>query len=188
MFRRWQQHCHYRFQEGTIWYSCLHTCIYTPPHPQWFHTHTLMVQPTGQVTSRQICSCLCLFRFFFVHWYFQRVCLTLTAAWSLTEASLVVWHDKVCLFVCLICRGHTAVCLFGGSIESTNRGGQGGDVMKGKALKPFLPECFLPLVEMSRPPGHSHWTILIRCLQWLHMTTTLTENNSRGETWATLNI
>lgn len=64
------------------------------------------------------------------------------------------FDTEVCLFVCLVSRGHAAVCLFAGSIESTNRGGRWGEVIEGEALISGPSSLCVPLlVEKARPPG-----------------------------------
>lgn len=74
------------------------------------------------------------------------------------------WHGKVCLFVCLLCRGHAALCLFGGSIESTNSGGLGRRSDGGRITQASSPPCVFLL--RWRWPDHN---FLIRFLESLHM-------------------
>lgn len=141
-----------------------YTCIYFPtvsyPHTDGLYCndntiwplYPWVIQQLGPVTAGHVRYCLLsidISSMFVLHWLhcgpWQR------RAWWF-------WHGKVCLFVCLLSRGHRAVCLFAGSIESTNRGGRWGEVRQRETLISGPSSLCVPLlVERARPPGPLPW-------------------------------
>ena len=136
-----------------------HTCIYSPtisyPHtdssPKITPFDLLIYEAASSqiVLQPSVCYCLPLIDIpskFVPHWL-------RCGPWE----GLARWrrHGAVCLCVRLVSRGHAAVYLFSGSIDSTNRR---GEVMKGEALISGPSSLCVPLlVEMSRPPGPLCW-------------------------------